>query len=102
MPVPFSTAKVTAFDATPVQLLTWQRTDKAFSVYVRNDSDTGRLHVTNSASGTADDSYTIEPGNEMSFNVPAGPAYGSSPTESLFVFAEPGRPVTASAFIGPH
>jgi len=102
VPVPFSTAKVTALDTTPVLLLTWQRSDRSFDIYVRNDSDTGRLHITNSPTGTIDNAYTVEPRDLFGFTVPTGPAYGSSPTESLYVFAAPGRTVTASAFIEPH
>lgn len=102
MPVPFSTARVTATDDTPILLATWQRGGASFEVLIRNDSDTGNLLITNSPTGTAATAYTVGPRELIGFTVPAGLAYGTNPTESLYVFAEPGRPVTASALIGPH
>ncbi|MBF6315031.1 hypothetical protein [Nocardia farcinica] len=102
MPVPFSTTKVVTNSATPVVLTTWQRTDKPFTVFVHNHSGGGTVYLTNSPTGTVDDSWPLNDGDQFAFTVPAGPAYGSVPTETLYILPEPGRAVFVSAFIAPH
>ncbi|MBF6188009.1 hypothetical protein [Nocardia farcinica] len=103
MPVPFTVNRVTITDSTPVLLASWQRTSDRFRIVVRNETDWDNAYLTNSPTGTDAISYTVEPHNEFSFEVPAVPPYSPTPaTESLYVFTKPGKPLTVCAFIAPH
>lgn len=100
--VPFDTNRVAVPNSTPVLLATWQRSDRAFAIEIRNDSDSGKLYVTNSPTGTQADAYAVPPRDLTVLPIPAGSGFQLPATESVYVFAEDGRPVTAVAIIGAH
>lgn len=100
--VPFDTNRVLAADSTPVLIATWQRSDRGFAIEIRNDSDSGKLFVTNSATGTQADAYAIGPRDVTTLAIPAASGFMPPATESAYVFAEDGRPVYAVAIIGAH
>lgn len=100
--VPFDTNRVAVPNSTPVLLATWQRSDRAFYVEIRNDSDTGKLYITNSPTGTQADAYAVGPRDVTGLAIPAASGFMPPAAESVYVFAEDTRPVNAVAIIGAH
>lgn len=99
---PFDTRRVVVTGSTPVLLATWQRSDRPFWVEIRNDSDTGKLFITNSPTGTEANAYAVHPRDVTGLQIPAASGFPTPGAESVYVFTRPNETTTAVAIIGAH